>query len=167
MINEYFSRIRRNHGLEHATLHVLAQRFPNTPLAGHSDSWGFWILGDIPLENILEAAQNALQRLQTGQKQLAVHPNCGTNFATAGVFAGFSAWLVLAGVGNRWRDRLERLPLAIVLATLGVLVARPLGQIVQEKWTTSGTPEGLQIVSARLSRRGAIQAVRILTRDQV
>ncbi len=37
------SRIRRNHGLEHAALHVLAERHPGKPLAGHSDLNGFWI----------------------------------------------------------------------------------------------------------------------------
>ncbi len=38
------SRIRRNHGLEHATLHVLAERHPGQPVAGHSDQRVFGLL---------------------------------------------------------------------------------------------------------------------------
>jgi len=167
MFTNYLSRVRRNHGLEHATLHVLSQRFPQVPMAGHSDSQGFWILGNVPQEDVVEAAHSALQRLQAGQRQLAVHPNCGTNFATAGIFAGLSAWLPLAGAGNRWRDRLERLPLAMTLATLALVLSRPLGQLVQERITTSGNPGSLELVEARFAQRGSVRACRITTRDRV
>jgi hypothetical protein len=167
MFTNYLSRVRRNHGLEHATLHVLSQRFPQVPMAGHSDSQGFWILGNVPQEDVVEAAHSALQRLQAGQRQLAVHPNCGTNFATAGIFAGLSAWLALAGSGNRWRDRLERLPLAMTLATLALVLSRPLGQLVQERITTSGNPGSLELVEARFAQRGSVRACRITTRDRV
>ena len=82
------SRIRRNHGLEHATLHVLANRHPGKRMAGYSDLSGFWIVADLPGQEIKDAADEALQRLSQGEHKLAVHPNCGTNFATAGSLAG-------------------------------------------------------------------------------
>ena len=44
------SHIRRNHGLEHATLHMLALKLPNSVFMGHSDAGGFWIIGDVPPE---------------------------------------------------------------------------------------------------------------------
>ncbi len=165
MLKHYFSRVQRNHGLEHATLHMLSQRFPKEPIAGHSNSQGFWIIGNVPLEAVAEAAQGALQRLREGQKQLAVHPNCGTNFATAGIFAGSAAWLALSGSGSRWRDRLERLPLAITLATLALILARPFGLLIQERVTTSGIPGSLQVVEVCTTRRGGVQACRVSTRD--
>jgi len=46
------SRIRRNHGLEHATLNILSQRFPNQTLAGYSVPAGFYILGDVPTAQV-------------------------------------------------------------------------------------------------------------------
>jgi len=157
------SRIRRNHGLEHATLHILSQRFPRKNMAGHSDMKGFWILGDVPTEEVNSAVQEALTRLQSGEEQLAVHPNCGTNFATAGISAGLAASLAMFGAGNRLRNKLERIPLAITLATLALIIAQPLGMKVQKEITTSGQPEGLEVVEIRQTRRGRVPAHRILT----
>ena len=67
----WFSRIRRNHGLEHATLHVLSKRFSGKNLAGHSDTRGFWLLGDVPTEEVESAVSEALERLKGGEKALA------------------------------------------------------------------------------------------------
>ena len=44
------SRIRRNHGLEHATIHILSKKFPGARLIGHSDARGFWLVGDLTTE---------------------------------------------------------------------------------------------------------------------
>ncbi len=159
-----FSRIRRNHGVEHATLHTLSRRYPMQPIAGHSDSKGFWIIGDLPEGAVEAAAVEALHRLREGQRHLAVHPNCGTNFVTSGIFAGLAAWIAMAGSGTRLRERLERLPIAAALATLALILVRPLGGFLQQTVTTSGDPEGLEIVSVRVSRRGRMLAHRVSTR---
>lgn len=156
-------RIRRNHGLEHATLHVLAKRLPHTSLAGHSDHGGFWIVGQASFSDIQAAVEEALQRLQRGERELAVHPNCGTNFVTSGVLAGAAASLAMFGAGRKTRDKLERLPLAITLATLTLVSAQPLGLRIQERFTTSGEPGALQIVSITERRRRGIQAYRVIT----
>ncbi|MCD6400476.1 MAG: hypothetical protein J7L73_00985 [Anaerolineales bacterium] len=158
------SRTRRNHGLEHATLHVLAQKFPEKPLAGHSDTNGFWLLGDVPTEEVKAAVEEALSRLKNGEHQLAVHPNCGTNFAVAGTLAGLAGALGLLGVGRRWRDKLERLPLVASLATIALIFAQPLGLRVQREVTTSGVPGSLEVVKIVPSIRGRIKAHRVLTR---
>lgn len=157
------SRIRRNHGLEHATLHVLSEKHPGLRLAGHSDRDGFWILGDLDTQVLAEAVQLALQRLNSGEERLAVHPFCGTNFATSGIMAGVASSLAWVGVGQRPRDKLERLPLAITLATLALIAAHPLGAIVQAHLTTSGKPGNLQVVEIRPGQRGKIKAHRVLT----
>lgn len=156
------SRLRRNHGLEHATLHVLAERNPRQAMAGHSDLSGFWIVGNITTEEITAAVREALGRLQNGEHNLAVHPNCGTNFATAGILAGGLASLAMLGGRDR-RDRLERIPLAISLATLGIIAAQPLGLLFQRQVTTAGDPEALQVIEITPSQRGRFKAHRIVT----
>lgn len=158
------SSIRRNHGLEHATLHILSQRYPGLSLAGHSNSTGFWLLGDVPTEAVRSAVHEALQRMRAGEHNLAVHANCGTNFVTAGTVAGLAGALAMFGVGQRVKDKLERLPLAASLATIGLILAQPLGLLVQERITTSGHPGDLEVVEIKASRRGRIKAHRVTTR---
>ena len=157
------SRIRRNHGLEHATLHVLAERHPGQPMAGHSDQRGFWIAGDFPSEEICEAVGDALNRLQSGEVKLAVHPNCGTNFATAGILAGLAAGVAMYGVGKRARDNFNRLPTAVMLATMALVVAQPLGLEIQKRVTTSGAPGGMRVVEVQPRGSGALTVHRIVT----
>jgi len=157
------SRIRRNHGLEHATLHVLARRFPKTSLAGHSDANGFRILGNVSEEDVRSAAQEALQRLQNGEDKLAVHPFCGTNIATMGIATGLAASLAMFGTDTGFRNKLERIPLAITLATFALLIAQPLGLRIQKRITTSGNPGELKVVDIRQTKRGGVTVHRIIT----
>jgi hypothetical protein len=91
------SRIRRNHGLEHATMNLLSKKFPSVSFYGRSDAKGFWINGNVSTDLLLETVQEALNRLKGGEKTLAVHENCGTNFITAGIVAGTLAWLGTLG----------------------------------------------------------------------
>ncbi len=157
------SRIRRNHGLEHATIHILSEKHPRTSLAGHSDGGGFWLMGDVSTESVEAAVAEALRRLRGGEHRLALHPNCGTNFVTAGSVAGLAAASAMFGSGRRWREQLERLPMAMTLATLALILAQPLGFLIQEHITTSGHPGELEVVSIQASRRGRIGAHRVTT----
>ena len=159
------SRVRRNHGLEHATLHILSQRYPKRSLAGHSDTGGFWILGDVSIEDVYEAVEEALSRLRNGEKHLAVHSNCGTNFVTSGVLAGLAAVAAMFGVGSRTRDKLERLPLAMFVATLALIFSQPLGFFIQERVTTSAEPGRLQVIEIVATRKGRMKAHRVTTRN--
>mgnify|MGYP006971704473 CR=1 FL=1 len=158
------SRIRRNHGLEHATLHVLAKKYPQKGMGGHSNPAGFVLLGDLTLDDIQAAAEEALARMKAGEHHLAVHPGCGTNFATSGVLAGFAAMLGMWGAGSRKRDKFERLPLVATLATLALMFAQPLGMTLQKHVTTSGVPGELEIVSIQCINLGRLKAHRITTR---
>ena len=159
----WVSRVRRNHGLEHATLHILSQRYPNTNLAGHSDAGGFWLLGEVPIESVQEAVEEALSRLRAGESKLAIHEHCGTNFVTAGILAGLAGGAAMFGAGRRMRDKLERLPLAITLATLALILGQPLGYKLQERITTSGQPGYLEVIEIAASFRGRISAYRVVT----
>jgi hypothetical protein len=158
------SRIRRNHGLEHATLHVLANYLPHTMLVGHSDIGGFWIIGNVPAELLHAAVQEAIARLRAGERQLAVHPNCGTNFATAGALAGLAGAASMLGSGRRWQDKLARLPFAAVLATIALIVSQPLGLELQRRVTTSGDPGSLEVISITYHEQGNVTFHRIQTR---
>lgn len=159
-----FSRIRRNHGLEHATLTTLAGRFPRRPLAGYSDPGGFWIVGNVETEALADAATAALERLRKGERSLAVHPNCGTNFAVAGLFAGVAGALAMLGSGRRTRDKLERLPLAAALATLALIAAQPLALMLQARVTTSGEPGDLAITEVLCQPQGKLVIHRVSTK---
>ncbi len=56
-------RIRRNHGLEHATIHVLSQRVKNLSMAGRSTATGFYLYGNITTGEVEAAAWEALRRM--------------------------------------------------------------------------------------------------------
>ena len=89
---------RQHHAIEHATIHLLAARFPRRVIAGMSDPWGFTLYGQLSGEAIKEAVSEAIQRLQDGEEELAFHPNCGTNLTatvllvTAAAFLGSVDW---------------------------------------------------------------------------
>jgi hypothetical protein len=133
---QLIGRLRRNHALEHATIHVLSQRYRDLQVVGRSTTQGFLLYGDLPTDGVLLAAQHALQRLQRGQRELAIHPTCGTNFVAAGVLAGLGAFTVLTPRRKGWREWLSRLPLVFLSATLGVMLGQQMGAWLQATVTT-------------------------------
>jgi hypothetical protein len=157
------SRVRRNHGLEHATIHILSRRTQKTPMAGHSDTGGFWLIGELDTDLIRTCAEEALRRMKNGEHKLAVHPNCGTNFVTAGMAGGLAGAAAMFGA-RKWTDKVMRLPLAVSLATLALIFTQPFGYLIQERITTSGRPGAMEIVEVIPSRRGGFTAHRIVTR---
>jgi len=68
--------VRKNHALEHATIHVLEEIVP-VKLSGVSNPNGFVIQGVSDPYLVLQAAHEAKRRLLSGEKDLAVHPRCG------------------------------------------------------------------------------------------
>jgi hypothetical protein len=165
-MKEFISRVRRNHGLEHATLNILASSHPGTSFAGHSDSGGFWILGEIKTDKLLETAKLALEKLSAGQESLAIHANCGTNLLVSGFSAGLAGAAGLIGVGDRPKDKLERIPVITTLSVMALLLAKPLGPVAQKLFTTSGKPGNLKIISVRKHNLNGLPAHRISTLDQ-
>lgn len=156
------SRIRRNHGLEHATINLLTQRFPYRRLAGYSFPGGFLILGEIPTADLREAVVQALVRMNNGERYLAIHDHCGTNYVASGFVAGFMAWLGMAGAKSK-REKVERLPMVIALATLGFIASQPLGPALQQRVTTSGDPQGMSIVDIFPIQYGQFSLHRVIT----
>lgn len=158
-------RIRRNHALEHATIHLLSARHPNRSFMGRSDARGFFIYGTISTQALAEAAEEALSRLRAGESHLAIHANCGTNIVTSGFLAGGAAFLSLSGSGrdDRWTDRIDRLLMAILTSTLALLVSKPIGIALQKRVTTAADPGAMEIASIRKRVQGRASIHRVLT----
>lgn len=157
-------RTRRNHGLEHATITLLAQKHRGLSMAGRSTHHGFYLYGNLSAAEIEEAAQTALQRMKAGERHLAVHPNCGTNFVVAGFAAALAAFFGFFGARN-WRERLERLPIVASLATFALIFAQPVGLTLQRDVTTSGDMRDMEIVSIEPRGFGNMQVHFVTTRN--
>ena len=145
MVREAISRIRRNHALEHATVSLLLARGMRPPLGGYSTTGGFVIFGSTTLEDVSEAASEALVRLQGGESELAVSPFCGTNLATGALLAGAVATLIM----GRTEKRLRRLPTAGMAIVAATMVARPIGNAIQRRYTTLSDARDVEIDGVR------------------
>ncbi|RPI94302.1 MAG: hypothetical protein EHM40_06980 [Chloroflexi bacterium] len=143
---------RRNHALEHATLHMLA-RTHKTSMAGHSNPSGFFIFGELRTQDIRAALNEAYSRLRSGESGLAVHPGCGTNLVASAFLPATMAWMPISGVrSNRWR--LLLLPIALVFGVLGFVLSKPLGTWLQRNVTTEANLGNMQIIDVTLVRKG-------------
>lgn len=159
-------RIRRNHGLEHATIHLLNRK--RYVLSGRASVGGFIVIGDVPTETVETAAHEALRRMRGGQASLAVHPNCGTNLVTTGLLLTTIAALGFTGTNRRgaW----ERFPLVLLMMMGAVVFSQPLGMQIQQYMTTSGEPGDTEIVAVRCQQmqipfRGPLTIHQVITRN--
>lgn len=138
----YVRRTRRNHGLEHATIHLLSRH--QYRLSGRSSDTGFVLLGDVPTEAVERAVREALGRMRAGEHNLAVHPNCGTNLVTTSLLATLVGLAGLSGANRR--DSFNRMPLVMVLMMGVILYSQPLGLSLQKYFTTEGDPGDLEVL---------------------
>lgn len=157
------ARIRRNHALEHATIHVLTQHNPQRYLVGRTTTSGFYILGEVEIEEVAAAVSEALIRLRRGEHSLAVHPRCGTNLATAGVLAGLFSFVAMSG---RSKSRLAKLPQILLATTIAVIAAQPLGPALQKYVTTLPEVEGVTIERITRQERGRVVVHQVRTKSQ-
>ncbi|MDY6875125.1 MAG: DUF6391 domain-containing protein [Chloroflexota bacterium] len=157
------SRVRRNHALEHATIHVLSESHRGPRLVGRASLWGFYIYGDVPTEGVLAAAQEGLQRLKAGRWQMAIHPQCGSNLVVGGTLAGLGASIALIGRPKGCLNRIARLPMAFAAATLGLILAQPLGAVFQARVTTQADVGSLRIVGVTREERAGVLVHHIRT----
>ncbi len=128
---DWVRRTRQHHAIEHATIHLLAARHPNTPLAGLSDPWGFTLFGNVDEDAVRQAVSDALLRLQAGQSHLARHPNCGTNLTVAVFLATLAA-----GLGGLLRRPLrDRMVVTAGLMVAALFASQPLGMQAQRLTT--------------------------------
>jgi hypothetical protein len=138
------SAVRQNHALEHATIVLLSRKHPDVRLSGVSSALGFFIFGDVPTEEILPTAQEALHLLRTDQPELAIHERCGTNLAVAGLLTGLSAMTVA-----RMRRPFNTFNNVVLASTAALVLARPLGLTVQRYLTTQTPNETMTITGVK------------------
>lgn len=159
MLDQMISRIRRNHGLEHATIHVLTEKFKQFSAQGNSDHRGFSlnIYGDIEDYQVEAAVREAHARLRNGEHQLAVHPNCGTVLVTTAALATLAVQLVFgvdslrteSSSNNKLATIFNTGPMAVLMVVLAIIVSRPLGMKLQAQYTTDGRIGDMEIVRVR------------------
>ncbi len=158
MLNELISRTRRNHALEHATIHMLSRRYKGFNAQGNSVHDGFFlnIYGNIPERAIQEAVAEAYDRLQGGEHGLAIHPNCGTVLLTTATMVTLASQMAFAVEQRRLRRiqanplmLLGAFPAAILAGTVALIMSRPVGLTVQAHVTTDGDLRDLQVARVR------------------
>ena len=160
----FIRRTRRNHGLEHATVHILAQNFKGKPLMGRSSDQGFVLFADAPTEAVESAVNEALNRMKRGEHSLAIHPGCGTSRLTTGILTSLAAVAAVSGTSRK--DALNRLPYMMLLMMLTILISEPLGLALQKFFTTDGDPgdmEVLEIVSRQSRMPLTFQPITLYT----
>lgn len=140
-----FSQIRRNHGLEHATINTLSEKFQGMGMAGISGLNGFLLVADLPTETVTEIALDSLRRLKSGEKYLAIQQHCGTNLAATTLLVALIAFFAMAGTGRNSKLKWHRLPLAVMLAIPTYFLSKPVGPWLQKILTTSAFPEGMEL----------------------
>ncbi len=164
------SRTRRNHALEHATIHILTRKFRDVNLYARSSYRGLVIYGDLPTEEVANAVSEALARLRNGEYHLAVHPNCGTNLVTAGGLSSMAAMLAFAAQRGGKKKQgvwhtLGSLPLVVLAATVALVAAQPLGQSLQINLTTESEMGDLHITGVTCHRQGRLVLHTVQTAD--
>jgi Domain of unknown function (DUF6391) len=126
--------LRRNHALEHAIIVVMMEREPGRKLNGFSTDDGFFVQGARSISEVESAAREAISRLKSGEKRLAIHRNCGTTIVAANLLAAIFFLVTLGlvlylGVGNLYLMILGSVVLAFALRI-------PLSLILQRFVTT-------------------------------
>ena len=143
-------QLRKNHALEHASIHVLETKYAKKSICGYSIHNGFWLMGQLTIQEIQEAVDVAIARLQNGEKNLAIHPGCGTNLAVTGFCTAFGAMLVMSGA-NSAKKRINRFPELMTMSSMMVLLSRPLGFKAQKYVTTDPDVSEIHVVGINAS----------------
>ena len=125
--------LRRNHALEHATIGVMMERASGRKLNGFSTEEGFFVQGVRSTEEVDSAAREALRRLRSGERGLAIHRNCGTTIVAANLLAA-TFFICSLGLGLYLGWPLYLLILGSVLLAFALRV--PLSLLLQRFVTT-------------------------------
>lgn len=140
------SKTRKNHALEHATIHLISQKLPGKTFAGHSNPAGFLLIGDVSTEMVAETSLHALDLLKQGKGSLAVHEGCGTNYVVIGGLASLLSILVMSGSKSN-KERWAKFPLLLAASILAFMVGRSIGPMLQEHVTTQADLGGMQLAA--------------------
>lgn len=159
MIKNIISRIQRNHGLEHATIHVLSEHHSGFSAQGNSNHRGFYlnVFSDtLTYDDVVAAVNEAFTRMKNGEHSLAVHPNCGTVLLTTATMTTVAAQAAFAVESIRQgKERTDSsvfvggFSSAILASVIALIASRPMGLHLQEKYTTEGNLGDMQLVQVK------------------
>jgi Domain of unknown function (DUF6391) len=137
--------LRQVHALEHATVWILSGarqsvldhpggRVDDDRLSGMSTEQGFYLYGEIKTGDLSRAVQQALQRITTGEWNLALHPRCGTNVSVGMLL---TAGLTLGSLVLLPRGAIEQLFGMGMAALIATQLTPDVGQLAQQYLTTA------------------------------
>ncbi len=104
-----------------------------------------------------------MARLRAGEKELAIHPGCGTNIAASMILPLTFVFVPFQGKRSR-RPSLLLIPAALTLAAFGYFLSKPLGPWLQRYVTTEADLGDLQVVEINPVRKGGRGGYRVTTR---
>jgi hypothetical protein len=157
-LNDLVQRTRQHHGIEHATIHLLSARVPGKRFSGLSDPLGFTLFGEVDETVMRRAVGDALLRMQAGEQELAIHPNCGTNLVVTSVMVTIAA---LIGGAGRNRNLFDKFATILLLVLPALVFSRPLGLRLQA-YTTTGNVADRWVADVRPVQLGPIRAHRVI-----
>jgi hypothetical protein len=152
-------RVRQNHAIEHATFTILSGMVPELSASARSSSDGFIIFGDVDLGLLRRAIDEAIQRLQAGESELAIHPNCGTNLAVGVSIVTIGTLLALATSNTR-----TRVATAAAASLAGWSSARPVGEYVQRHFTTLPEVQGARVTDIKRNQMFGMTFITVRTK---
>jgi hypothetical protein len=157
LLRDGIRRTRQHHAIEHATLHVLSERFPKRTFAGYSDPLGFIVYGEVDSYGLRRAVGDAMLRLRAGESHPAIHAHCGTMLASTAFLTAMAA--LIGGTGQR--GGVGRFA-SMVMWVLGALVvSRPLGLRLQ-RYTTLAEVADRWLVEVRPLSTGKVPVHRVI-----
>lgn len=157
LLRDGIRRTRQHHAIEHATLHLLAERFPQRTFAGYSDPLGFIVYGQVDSYGLRRAVGDAMLRLQAGESHLAIHPNCGTVLASTAFMVALAA--LIGGAGQR--TVMGRFTGMLMWVVGALAVSKPLGLRLQ-RYTTLADIADRWLVEVRPLSMGKIPVQRVI-----
>ena len=159
-------RTRQNHALEHATIHLIGRAHPQSRVAGLSYPTGFTLITNLEPETVYPLVDEALQRLKRGESHLRLHPNCGTNLMTTALLVSAVAVATLRGLseGRSAEARFDRFTRLVLLETVALVVAAPLGLLSQAKLTTEADLSDLRVQAIVGGRYGSFNLIHVRTK---
>jgi hypothetical protein len=157
VLREGVRRTRQHHAIEHATLHMLAERYPQRTFAGYSDPEGFIIYGKVESYALRQAVNDAMLRLRAGQTHLAIHPNCGTMLASTAVLTTVAALFGSVGQRGAW----ARFTSVLMWMVGALVISKPLGLRLQQ-YTTLAEVTDRWLVEVRPLSTGKVPVHRVV-----
>ncbi len=166
MLHSIVHRTRQNHALEHATLHMLTRDYPQERAAGFAYPTGFTIITRLTPEAIYPLVEEALQRLQAGESQLRLHPNCGTTLATTALLVSTVALIGLRETepNKSHTAKVDRWARLVIWEMAALVIAAPLGILIQATLTTETDLSDLRLREIVSGTYGQVHLVHVHTK---